>query len=126
MIRSRYSRRSRLVGVLMLVGLGLVLPSTASAHSEIVATSPSGTAKTSLKRVTVTLNGPIRSGTLAVFGPSGLKVSRGGGSRDAHNFSMVSVGLKSNLVPGRYTARVGWVGADGHRQHATFGFRLAR
>lgn len=106
--------------------LALVVAAPASAHVEIVATSPSGTAKTTVKRATVTLSGPIRSGTLTVLGPDGTKVSKGRGGRDPHNFSVVSVGLKPNLAPGRYTAQVRWVSADGHRQSGGFAFRLKR
>ena len=32
----------------------------------------------------------------------------------------------AHLAPGRYTARATWVSADGHRQSASFGFRLTR
>lgn len=118
-------RRPALIAVAVAC-LALAVPAVASAHVEIVATSPSGTAKTTIERVSVTLSGPIRSGTLTVLGPDGSKASKGAGGRDPHNFSVVGVGLKSNLAPGRYTARVAWVSADGHRQSASFGFRLKR
>ncbi len=123
---SRWTMRRAVGAALLSVGLILALPAAASAHVEIVAKSPSGTAKTTVKRVTVTLSGPIRSGTLKVIGPDGRKVSKGTGGRDPRNFSMVSVGLRPNLAPGSYTASVAWVGADGHRQQASFGFRLKR
>ncbi len=114
------------MAILVIACLALIVPATASAHVEILATAPAKSAKTEIKRVTVTLSGLIRSGTLKVLGPDGSKVSRGSGSRDPHNFMMVSVGLRSGLVPGRYTASVVWVSVDGHRQQASFGFRLKR
>jgi methionine-rich copper-binding protein CopC len=126
MKKPRWNPRRALVPALLSAVVALALPAPASAHVEIVAKSPSGTAKTNVKRVTVTLSGLIRSGTLEVRGPKGEKVSRGSGGRDPHNFMMVSVALRSGLAPGRYTAKVGWVSADGHRQQASFGFRLKR
>jgi methionine-rich copper-binding protein CopC len=124
---AKHSRRRRPALIATAIAcLALAVPAAASAHVEIVAKSPSGTAKTTVKRATVTLSGPIRSGMLTVLGPDGSKASKGTGGRDPHNFSMVSVGLKPNLAPGRYTARVTWVSADGHRQSASFGFRLTR
>lgn len=123
---AQHPRRRTALIAMVVACLSLVVPAAASAHVEIVAKSPSGTAKTTVKRASVTLSGPIRSGTLTVLGPDGGKVSKGSGGRDPHNFSMVSVGLEPNLVPGRYTARVTWVSADGHRQSASFGFRLKR
>ena len=56
-----------------------LLAPAASAHDEIVATSPSGSASTAQKRVAVLFSGPIQSGTLKVFGPAGNKVSKGTG-----------------------------------------------
>src|SRR5262245_11649558 len=91
-----------------------LLAPAASAHDEIVATNPpiGGSAKTSQKRVAVLFSGPIRSGTLKVFGPAGGKVSRGNGGRDPRNVSRLLVPLKAGLVPGRYTAKVRWTAAD--------------
>lgn len=103
-----------------------LLAAPASAHDEIVATSPAGTAKTSQKRVAVLFSGPIRSGTLKVFGPRGGKVSIGSGGRDPRNVKRLLTTLRSGLAPGRYTARVSWTAADGHRQEASFGFQLVR
>src|SRR5690349_14844975 len=88
-----------------------LLAPTASAHDEIVATNPSGTAKTTQKRVAVLFSGPIRSGTLRVVGPAGGKVSKGRGGRDPRNVSRLLVPLKAGLVPGRYTATARWVAA---------------
>ncbi len=126
MKNSRWIRSRVMAAALLSVVVALALPAPASAHVEIIAKSPSRTASTDISRVTVTLSGPIRSGALMVLGPDGSKVSIGGGGRDPHNFSMVSVALKRNLDPGRYTATVSWVGADGHRQGANFSFRLKR
>lgn len=103
-----------------------LLAPVATAHDEIVATNPSGTAKTTQKRVAVLFSGPIRSGTLKVVGPAGGKVSKGGGGRDPRNVNRLLVPLKAGLSPGRYTATARWIAADGHSQEATFRFRLER
>lgn len=103
-----------------------LLAPSASAHDEVVATSPSGTAKTTQKRVAVLFGGPIRSGTLRVTGPAGGKVSKGSGGRDPRNVKRLVVALKAGLVAGRYTTKVRWTAADGHQQEATFRFRLER
>lgn len=103
-----------------------LLAPTASAHDSIVATNPSGSAKTTQKRVAVLFSGPIQSGTLVVFGPAGNKVSKGTGGRDPRNVKRLVAGLKTGLAAGKYTARVSWTAADGHRQEASFGFRLVR
>lgn len=104
----------------------LLLAPTALAHEEIVSTKPSGQAKAGLGSVSVTFSGPIRSATLKVFDADSTKVSKGSGGRDPRNVSRARAALKSGLGPGRYTARVKWVGADGHEQSSSFQFRLVR
>jgi methionine-rich copper-binding protein CopC len=117
----------RAVAALAVAALvGALLAPTASAHEDIVSTNPSGIAKTSLRSVVVNFNGPIRSGTLKVFGPDGSKVSKGKGGRDPRDVTRLRVALQGGLAPGRYTAKVTWVAADGHHQDATLGFRLKR
>lgn len=96
----------------------------ASAHDEIVATSPSGSASTAQKRVAVLFSGPILNGTLRVFGPAGNKVSKGTGGRDPRNVKRLVVALKGGLAVGGYTVKVKWTAADGHHQEDQFGFRL--
>ncbi|MFN8218364.1 MAG: hypothetical protein U0R71_17375 [Solirubrobacterales bacterium] len=76
----------------LLAVLVLAIPATALAHVEVVATSPSGTAKTTIKHVTVTFSGPILRGSLKVFGPDGSKGSTGKGGRDPHNVQRRSQG----------------------------------
>ena len=110
----------------LLAVLALALPATAVAHVEVVATSPSGTAKTTIKRVTVTFSGPILGGSLKVFRPDGSKVSRAKGGRDPHNVQRLRTSLRANLQPGSYTAKARWTAADGHREAASFRFRLKR
>ena len=111
--------------VVAVLAAALLAPA-ASAHVEIVKTTPAGTAKTSQRFVAVLFSGPIRSGTLKVFGPSGAKVSKGKGGRDPRNVDRLLVGLKAGLSPGKYTARAKWIAADGHHQEDSFGFRLKR
>lgn len=122
---SRASRRA--VAAFAAVALAaLLLPALSAAHEKIVSTKPSGQAKVGLKSVVVTFSGPIRSGTLKVFAANGTKVSKGKGGRDPRNVSRLRATLKRGIGPGRYTARVKWVGADGHRQSSSFRFRLVR
>jgi len=104
----------------------LLLAPVASAHEGIVAISPSGQAKVGLRAVVVEFSGPVRSGTLKVFSASGTKVSKGSGGRDPRNVSRVRTALRAGAGPGLYTARVRWVGADGHPQSERFQFRLVR
>lgn len=117
----------RAVAAIAAVALAaLLLPAFSPAHEKIVSTKPSGKAGVGLRSVVVTFSGPIRGGTLKVFAANGRKVSKGKGARDPRNVSRVRAALKKGLGPGRYTARVNWVGADGHRQKASFRFRLVR
>jgi methionine-rich copper-binding protein CopC len=96
-----------------------VTAGAAFAHTEVKSTSPAkgGTAKTSIRTVTVTFNGPIRSGTLRVTGPGGSVVSVGSGGRDPR---------KITRLAGRYRARWTIVAADGHDQRGSFTFRLRK
>jgi hypothetical protein len=57
---------------------------------------------------------------------AGEKVSKGSGARDPRSVSRARAALRKGLGPGRYTARVKWVGADGHEQSYGFQFRLVR
>lgn len=102
----------------------------ASAHTEVVRTSPGTgkTASTTTRTVLVTFSGEIRKGgaTLRVTGPDRKVVSVGRGGRDARNVKRLRVTLKRGLKPGRYTARWTAVAADGHPQKGTFSFRLKR
>ena len=117
----------RVVAALAAAALAaLLLVPAASAHESIVSTQPSSQAKIGLGSVSVTFSGPIRSATLKVFDAAGGKASKGSGARDPRNVSRARAALKPRLGPGRCTARVRWVGADGHRQSASFQFRLVR
>lgn len=104
----------------------LLLAPVASGHERIASTKPSGSARVGLGSVTVTFSGPIRSGTLKVFDAGGTKVSKGSGARDPRSVNRLRAALRKALGPGRYTARVKWVGADGHSQSSSFQFRLTR
>jgi len=123
------ARRIRRAAALLLIVAGLTgalgVP-VASAHVTIVKTTPSKSAKTTQKFVSVLFSGPIRSGTMKVFGPQGEKVSKGTGGRDPRNVDQLLVGMKSGLTPGAYTAKATWIASDGHHQEATFGFTLKR
>ena len=104
-----------------------IVPAAASAHSEVVATSPKagGTASTKVTKVTVTFSGPVRSGTIRVTGPGGV-VSVGRGGSDPRNVNRLTVALKRGLKAGRYTAAWTARAADGHAQRGSFRFRLKR
>jgi copper resistance protein C len=104
-----------------------VAAAPASAHVKVKSTKPSrgGSASTSIRTATVTFNGPIRSGTLRITGPSGT-VSIGAGGRDPRNVNRLRVSLRSSLRSGRYRARWTCEAADGHDQRGSFRFRLRR
>lgn len=102
--------------------------SVAVAHTDVQATSPAGgtTAATSLTRVTVTFDGPLRRGTVRVVGPGNRVVSRGSGGRDPRNIRRLLVALRGPLRAGAYRATWTIVAADGHAQKGSFRFRLRR
>ena len=58
--------------------------------------------------------------------PTAARSPRAPGARDPRNVSRARAAMKSGVGPGRYTARVKWVGADGHEQSSSFQFRLVR
>jgi len=120
----RSVRRAAALALVVAGVSGALGAPAASAHVQIVKTNPSGTAKTSLGSVSILFSGPIRSGTLKVFGPDGSKVSKGAGGRDPRNVDRLLVGLKSGLKAGTYTAKAKWIAADGHHQEETFSFKL--
>lgn len=123
---ARAARRA-VATLLIVAGLtGALGVPVASAHVTIVKTTPSKTAKTTLRFVSILFSGPIRSGTMKVVGPHGEKVSNGAGGRDPRSVDRLLVGLKSGLVPGSYTAEARWIAADGHHQEASLSFRLIR
>jgi methionine-rich copper-binding protein CopC len=105
-----------------------VTAGAALAHTEVKSTSPAkgGTAKTSIRTVAVTFNGPIRSGTLRVTGPGGSVVSVGSGGRDPRKITRLRVPLGGGKRAGRYRARWTIVAADGHDQRGSFTFRLRK
>ncbi len=99
----------------------------ARAHTEVKSTSPKqgSTAKTTIKRVTVTFTGTLRRGTLRVT-RRGKVVSKGRGGRDPRSIKGLRVSLKSSLKSGSYKARWTIVAADGHEQKGSFSFKLKR
>lgn len=98
----------------------------ALAHVDVKSRSPGkgGSASRSLGSVSVTFEGPIRSGGIRVVGPGGRVVSSGNGGRDPRNITRVKVGLKGSKSAGRYRAKYSIVAADGHRQEGSWRFRL--
>ncbi len=117
----------RVAGLAAVVALAAT-PVPAVAHTEVTSTRPAngGSAKTSLRSVTVTFGGTLRRGTLKVYTASGRKVSIGKGGRDPRNVRRLRTSLASGLGAGRYVARWSAVAADGHGQSGSFGFRLRR
>jgi methionine-rich copper-binding protein CopC len=108
-----------------LAALSLTAP-VAIAHVDVKSRSPSkgGSASTSIRSVSVTFDGPIRSGGIRVVGPGGRVVSSGNGGRDPRNITRAKVGLKGSKRAGSYRARYSIVAADGHRQRGSWTFRL--
>jgi copper resistance protein C len=125
-LRSPRSAR-RAVAALAALGSLAVGVAVADAHTEVASTSPSAgtTASTSVRSVTVTFTGQIRSGTLTVK-RGGTTVSKGRGGQDPRNVKRLRVALKSGLKSGTYTARWTATAADGHHQTGSFTFRLKR
>lgn len=116
------------VPLILLVALAAtaMAVTAAFAHVDVKSRSPSkgGSASTSIGSVSVTFEGPVRSGGIRVVGPGGRVVSSGRGARDPRNITRVRVGLKGSLRSGRYRARYRIVAADGHRQRGSWRFRL--
>jgi methionine-rich copper-binding protein CopC len=119
-------RQASAIAVILAVTLA-VTAGSALAHTEVKSTSPDKgkTARTSIRKVTVTFTEPIRRGTLRVAGPGG-KVSIGSGHRDRKNVSRLRVSLKTGLHAGRYKAEWTVVAADGDPQHGSFSFKLKK
>ena len=105
-----------------------VTATTAWAHVQISSRSPKpgSTVSKSLRTVKITFNGPLRSGTLKVYGPKGGKVSIGNGGRDATNIKRLKTTLKSGLKVGKYTAKWTETAADGHKKNGSFTFSLKK
>ena len=118
--------RSTVLATAAAVAAGGALAAPALAHVTLEKTSPKqhSTVSKSLKSVSLTFSGPIRSGTLSITGPGGTKVSTGGGGRDPRNIDRLLVSLKSGLKAGKYTAKGSTIAADGHHQTWTFWFKL--
>jgi methionine-rich copper-binding protein CopC len=123
--RSAPARRVAL-GAAVVGSLVLGVP-VATAHTEVVSTSPSASrsASTGVRSVTVTFTGQIRSGTLTVR-RGRTTVSAGRGGQDPRNVKRLKVGLKRGLKAARYTASWTIKAADGHVQKGTFTFRLKK
>jgi methionine-rich copper-binding protein CopC len=122
-------RTHRAAAIWFLAALFVATGATvAFGHAEVRSTSPANgaTAKTTIKRVTVTFTGQIQSGTLRVTGPGGKIVSVGTGGRDPRNVKRLLVGLKGTLKAGAYKASWKVAAPDGHAQHGSFGFTLRR
>jgi methionine-rich copper-binding protein CopC len=119
--------RSAAVAAVAAIAVATGVPA-ALAHTEVSSTSPAGgaTAKTTIRSVSVTFGGPLKSGTLRVTGPGGSVASVGAGARDPRNVKRLLVGLKRSLRPGSYGASWKATAADGHRQHGSFRFTLRR
>jgi methionine-rich copper-binding protein CopC len=112
--------------LLSLVLAGTWMSASAQAHTEVAKVKPSGSAKTSIRTVSVSFTGLIRSGSIRVVGPGGKVYSAGRGGRDPRNVNRLVVPLKRSLKAGTYKAKWKAVAADGHEQSGSFSFRLRR
>jgi methionine-rich copper-binding protein CopC len=120
--------RTAITTIALAAAGAILLSAVAAAHVDIEKTNPrrGGTAKTSLRAVTITFDGPLRKGTVRVTGPGGTEVSLGRGGRDPRNINRLIGELKSSKSPGRYRVKWTLVAADGHKQRGSFRFRLKR
>ncbi len=119
--------RFSIATIAALLAAAAVMTAVALAHVDVEKTSPKrgGSAKASLRAVTITFSAPIRRGTVRVTGPDG-KVSLGKGGRDPRKVTRLIGELKGSKAPGRYKASWTLVAADGHKQRGSFRFRLRR
>jgi methionine-rich copper-binding protein CopC len=114
------------VTVLVAIVVAGLAATVALAHVDVKSRSPGkgASASKSIGSVSVTFEGPVRSGGIRVVGPGGRVVSVGNGGRDPRNITRVKVRLKGSKRAGRYRARYSIRAADGHRQRGSWRFRL--
>ncbi|MER5977292.1 copper resistance protein CopC [Streptomyces sp. NPDC001857] len=131
---ARWSSRSRLTALLLLVGVVLALlgggASPAAAHSTLVRAVPadSSVIKTAPDRITLTFSETVglSAGSLRVLSPESLRVDEGPVRHASGTADTAEVRLSDELPEGTYT--VGWrvVSADGHPISGAFTFSLGR
>jgi methionine-rich copper-binding protein CopC len=98
----------------------------AGAHVERVATSPkAGTAvPRTVRAVTATFSGQLRSGRIVVRNANRAMVSIGRGGLDPRNARRIRTTLRRGLPAGRYTVSYTVVSADLHEASGGWTFRL--
>jgi copper transport protein len=123
--------RRRLAGLLVLVatllGVGLALAGTASAHATVVSTDPTDGSrlKAAPAVVTITFDEPVGlggAGYLHVIDQSGRRVDAGSAFHPGGNGTKVADKLKSGLGDGTYTGSFRVTSADSHPVAGTMRF----
>ena len=101
-------------------------PAPSQAHTSVQSQTPAPgrTTKTSLRLVSVVIAG-ADSARITVTGPGGKTVS-GATKRNTKFKQRFQTTLRSGLKAGSYRATVKYTGGDGHKQSATWTFRLAK
>jgi len=122
----RSIKRPTAVIAAALVALLSVGAAVALAHVAFVSSSPRNGAvlNSGPRSVSITFSGPIRSGSLKVVGPRGIKESIGSGGRDPRNVDRLLVRMKSHLPAGKYTAYGSTIAQDTHHQSWKLSFRV--
>ncbi|SNS85022.1 hypothetical protein SAMN04488107_4028 [Geodermatophilus saharensis] len=112
-----------LATVVLVLGLLLAAPGTASAHTALRATEP--TADTSVttapQAVTLTFSASVLGGEVTVAGPDGTSVGSG---PVAHDGAVLTAPVTLTAA-GRHTVTWSAVSDDGHTLEGTFGFEFA-
>jgi methionine-rich copper-binding protein CopC len=112
-----HMKRSRLlVAALASVALLGVAAVPADSHTYPASKTPASGASRQSGVASITFRGTIRRGTLAVYAPSGRKVSIGSGGRDPRNIKRLVVGMVRNKPAGQYRLRWAIIAADGDYQ----------
>jgi methionine-rich copper-binding protein CopC len=120
--------RRRVRGGAAVAVAGVVLaatPAAASAHAELVRTSPRENARVSdsLRVVRLTFSQQILGGSVRVIDPRNRNVVTSSG-RDPRNVTRLRALLRGSLRSGRYTVRWSVRAADGHVQRGSYRFRI--
>ncbi|MGH3870872.1 MAG: copper resistance CopC family protein [Pseudonocardiaceae bacterium] len=114
-----------LLALLALVGVALLAPATATAHTELIGSDPPDGAEvaTGPSRVSLTFTLPVQRGftTVTVTGPDGSQWQSGPATEDG---AVVSAPVRPLGPAGRYTIAYRVLAADGHPIRGAVRFSL--
>ena len=119
-------RRLRGGAAVAVIGVAFAAaPAAASAHAELLRTSPrkNATVSDSLRAVRLTFSQQILGGSVRVIDPRDRNVATSSG-RDPRNVTRLRAVLSRSLRSGRYMVRWTVRAADGHTQRGSYRFRI--